>query len=1129
MSSNFDFLKPHLPEIKALGEFAEQYVHPDPSSAVVKLRLFGEELTKTIYYKLGLGFPEDDDSFLNLLNQSDFKNYCPPSILSKLHFVRKYGNRGAHGQVVTEKEALNSLKEAYDLAEWIVLTLYNGEKKDVQSFQAPKRTLNDRQWEKEKQDLLGRLSAREFEIEKLLSDLSAARAQIKTVKKSEKELREFLQKGTNSTHVLDFDEEATRRLLVEDELAHVGWKVGANGKDTQQVTQETEIQHQSTPRGLGYADYVLWDDNGKPLAVIEVKKTSKDPAIGRKQAFDYAEGLEKMTGQRPLIFYTNGFDMFIWNDAAGEPARKIYGFYSQDSLQFFHFQRQNKKPIQNLKIDQRITDRFYQIEAIKRVTERFKDKYRKALLVQATGTGKTRVAVSLCNSLLNIGWVKRILFLCDRRELRKQAKNAFEDYIPGVPLTIVSSKTARDRDKRIYMATYPAMQKIYQTFDVGFFDLIIADESHRSIYNVYRDLFLYFDSFQIGLTATPVHFINRNTYQLFDCEDQDPTFNFSYEEAVNNQPPYLVPFSVITHKTRFMREGIKYSEMTREQQLELEEQISNAEDVDFEDKDIDKKIFNKDTNREILRNLMENGIKDKDGMLPGKSIIFARNHNHAVLMRELFDKMYPQYGGKFCEVIDNYDPRAEQLIDDFKGIGNNPNLTIAISVDMLDTGIDVPEVVNLVFAKPVKSYVKFWQMIGRGTRLCPDLFGPSNDKSKFLIFDHWDNFEWFDINGINSEEPKQSKSLLQQLFEHRIHLAEISLEKSNKNTFQLVLDLLHKDINTLDNLQTIAIKENWRTVKSMSRKEILFEFSSSTKQTLRTEIAPLMTWRNIRGSADAYDFDLLICKTQIARLEQSAEYENCKDEILNRIAQLQKNLLPVREKGEILQKVGNSQFWRNVSIQELEELRVELRGIMKYRRHEGGMEYQPLTIDVSEVKEDIETYKYRPRRMEGLQMVAYKERVQKVLNDIFETNDTLQKIKKGESVNENDLESLVSLVLIQHPDIDLKILEQVFPDTAGHLDYAIRRVIGLESQYVDGIFKTFVQKHTSLTADQVRFISMLKNHIARYGAIKPERLYDSPFTSISSDGPEGVFNDKQINELLQLVQLINLPGSQKAE
>ncbi len=370
-------------------------------------------------------------------------------------------------------------------------------------------------------------------------------------------------------------------------------------------------------------------------------------------------------------------------------------------------------------------------------------------------------------------WAQRILFLCDRRELRKQAHDAFKEHMPGAPRTYVTAETSHDLDKRVYLATYPAMMKCFMNFDVGFFDLIIADESHRTIYNRYRDLFQYFDAFQVGLTATPVGLVHKNTYEMFMCEDQHPTAYYSYEEAINARPdPYLVPFHVMKVTTRFLRDGISYARMSPQERIELEEQLADPQTVEYDAAEVDKNIFNKDTNRMILRNLMENGIKNRDGSHVGKSIIFARNHNHAVLLRNLFEEMYPQFGSTFCSIIDNYDPRAEDLIDDLKDI-NNP-LTIAISVDMLDTGIDIEELVNLVFAKPVKSYVKFWQMIGRGTRLCPDLFGPGEDKTAFQIFDHWGNFEWFDEK-YTPTDVAPTKSLMQLLFESRMQLAETAL------------------------------------------------------------------------------------------------------------------------------------------------------------------------------------------------------------------------------------------------------------------------------------------------------------------------------------------------------------------
>jgi hypothetical protein len=345
---------------------------------------------------------------------------------------------------------------------------------------------------------------------------------------------------------LSFNEEQTRRYLIDLMLADVSWEVGADLTSTPQVKKEVKVSGQPTDSGIGYADYVLVDDNDKPLGVIEAKKTSKHAQDGRTQAKCYADGLEAEHGQRPIIFYTSGYDLWIWNDAAGEPPRKIYGYYSKDSLQRLHFQRKERKPAAQVGPDKGkcIITRMYQFEAVRRVVEHFAQKKRKALIVQATGTGKTRVAIALCDALIQAHRAKRVLFLCDRRELRKQAHNAFKEFLPSENRTYVTSDTANDRTKRIYLATYPAMMKVFETFDPGFFDLIIADESHRSLYNRYRQLFNYFDCYQVGLTATPIDYIAKSTFDMFQCGAKDPTFNYSYEEAINSNPPYLVPFVV---------------------------------------------------------------------------------------------------------------------------------------------------------------------------------------------------------------------------------------------------------------------------------------------------------------------------------------------------------------------------------------------------------------------------------------------------------------------------------------------------------------------------------------------------------------------------------------------------------
>ncbi len=446
----------------------------------------------------------------------------------------------------------------------------------------------------------------------------------------------------------DFNEAETRKRLIDAELRSEGWDVALDNESTEQVSKEYEVDGQPTATGKGFCDYVLWDDNGKPLAVIEAKRTRKDANAGREQAKLYADALEASTGQRPVIFYTNGYEIYIWDDAQGYAPRLIFGYYSKDSLQYLILQRELKKDLNSTPIDTKVAGRLYQMESISRICERFSDKHRKALIVQATGTGKTRVSIALAKRLLDAGWAKRILFLCDRKELRKQAGNAFNEHTKEPLFIKGKSKKELASKARIVIATYPGMIQNYEEYDVGHFDLIVADESHRSIYNKYGELFKYFDALQVGLTATPVEMISRSTSQLFGCDYKMPTANYPLEQAIEEKN--LVPFKVVTHTTQFLRDGIKASELTDEQIAELEDQGIDPNTLDFDAKQVDKAIFNKDTNRAIIRNLMEKGLKDVDDQLPGKSIIFARNIAHAELLAELFSEMYPDMGVIFAEL-----------------------------------------------------------------------------------------------------------------------------------------------------------------------------------------------------------------------------------------------------------------------------------------------------------------------------------------------------------------------------------------------------------------------------------------------------------------------------------------------
>lgn len=1121
-SVNFDILKDGWPELAALGGFAESYTHADPASALVKLRLFAENLTKDIYRDLRLPKPEQP-TFVDLLKNDAFTAITPKVVLDKLHALRMHGNKAAHGEQVRTQHALWLLKEAHDLARWLCIQYGEAKAGQLSAFVQP--SVPGQTEEKERRQILEKLAAQEAQMEALLAELEDARSKASAAEKQAAEIKAIAGSAQAVADELNFSEAETRTRLIDSLLASAGWDVGEGLNNTVQVGKEVELDGQPTATGTGYADYVLWDDNGNPLAVVEAKKAAVDAERGRHQAKLYADSLEKKYGHRPIIFYTNGFDIWIWDDAQDFPPRKLFGFYSKDSLQHLaNYQRLHKKPLDAIKINEQIVDRLYQLEAIKRVSERFTQKHRKVLIVQATGTGKTRVAIALTDLLIRAGWVKRVLFLCDRKELRKQAKNAFNDFL-SEPTRIITSRVKSNASERVFLATYPSMQKVFQSFDPGFFDLIIADESHRSVYNVYGDIFHYFDCHQVGLTATPVDFVTRNTFRLFGCEGQLPTANYELEQGV--EEGYLTPFEVFEHTTQFLRQGITLDGLSPEQIKELEEQGEDPAQYDFASEQIDKIIYNKDTNRAILRNLMENGIKDATGQLLGKSILFARNHQHAMLMRQLFDEMYPQFAGKFCQVIDNYDPRAEQLIDDFKGEGTNDDLMIAISVDMLDTGIDIPEIVNLVFAKPVKSPVKFWQMIGRGTRLCADLFGPGQHKSVFRIFDHWANFARFEM-GYRPAEPTQGKPLAQLVFEERLVLAETALNKSEVSVFDLIVDLVAQDINALPE-ESISVREKWKEKRALSRPEVLKAFAPATVARLRQEIAPLMQWRNIRGLGDALALDLLVARMQFAVLRGSGALADLKIELMDRIAALQMHLNPVREKAETIKRVKSDAFWTDVSVADLEYARINLREIMHHRVKGGSQSVPPKVVDITEDAGQVQ-FARRSATLKSVDMKAYQQVIEAELKKHFETNPVLKKIRSGEPVSDREIDVLVSLILTQNPDVRRENLEEFFSETAVPLYLAIRTIIGMDPEAVRDKFASFVQKHPKLSAKQTRFLALLQNHIARYGTIEVERLYDAPFTVIDADGPDGVFeNEVDLTDLIRIVRSFGFTADERSD
>lgn len=1095
-TKNFEFLKVHNGVLCLVASYAEKYIYTDPSSSLVKARQFIEQLVEEIYSKLGLTKPYQYN-LNDLLHDDTFKRSVPRVILTKIHGIRKAGNAGAHGDEVNYIQALNALNDTHDVASWYYITFLKGKKEDCGTFSKPEKPEDISEIKVHNKKLEEEKKAQDEKIKELFAELEKTRKAAEE-NQAKVDLGKILEVGSKAAEVLQFSEEKTRKQQIDRMLVKAGWKISDDGTNTDEVAQEFEVKHQPTNTGIGYVDYVLLNNDGKPMAVIEAKKTSASAEKGKKQAELYADAIEKDYGIRPVIFYSNGFETYIWNDAEkNQPPRRIYDFYSKDSLQYLIFQRTQKLPLNSITVSPEIAGRAYQIEAVKRVCERFSEGHRKALIVQATGTGKTRVAISLCDVMLRAKWAKRILFLCDRSELKRQANNAFKNSLPSEPRIDITSGTSKDKEKRIYLATYPSMMNSFESFDVGFFDLIIADESHRSVYNRYRDIFEYFDAFKVGLTATPVNFVSRNTYDLFGCEDKDPTYYYSFEQAITNKPPYLTDYEVITHTTAFLRRGIKYSELSDEQKQQLEEQVENAEQYEYENDELDRLIHNKSTNKEIIRNLMENGLRGANNSRLGKTIIFARRHEHAVLLEKYFNEMYPQYGGKFCRVIDNYDPRAESLIDDLKD--PNHELTIAVSVDMLDTGIDIPEILNLVFAKPVKSYVKFWQMIGRGTRLCPNLFGAGKDKAIFRIFDHWGNFEYFGQK-YKQTEPKKQKSVLQRLFEARIQIAEAAATSQDIESFELAIKLIAQDINALPE-NSISVKEKLREVRAVQKEGILLAFKPTTVQVLKDDVAPLMQWRETYNQDEAYKFDLLIAGAQAALLQKSSDIQSFKTDIVDKVSNLPININQVKDKIETIKKIKTQEFWDKLTVNSLEEIRKEIRDLAKFDDG-GGVAITPPVIDVSEDISQIKSELYKGVT-KPVDLTPYRKRVEEVLKEMFDDNIVLQKIKNNEPIKEGDIDELCKIIHQQHPDLDLKKIGQ----TQANIEILIRSIIGLSAEAVDKKFEKFIQAHPQLNAKQVKFLDLLKTQIATYGPIEIAKLYEAPYTNIDSGGFDSIFPD----------------------
>ena len=690
-------------------------------------------------------------------------------MFNKARVITQLGNQAVHShRPILATDSLMAVRELFHLSYWLAHTYARGTRPapglTFDPAALPKTTPIPKQTQDQLQKLEADLRERDEKLSAVLADKSSLDGEIKRL---QAEVAEAKKQSASQPDTHDYSEAQTRDYFIDLLLKEAGWAL-----DKPQDT-EFEVTGMPNKEGKGFVDYVLWGDDGKPLGLVEAKRTRRDGRVGQQQAKLYADCLEARYGQRPVIFYSNGYEHWLWDDTQ-YPPRPVQGFYKKDELGLLIQRRESRKRLADTGISGAIVERYYQTRAIRRIGEAFeRDHDRKALVVMATGAGKTRTVIALTDLLTRCNWVKRVLFLADRVALVNQAVKAFKQHLPdSSPVNLVTEK---DTEGRVYLSTYPTMMGLIdeskdglRRFGVGHFDLIVIDEAHRSVYQKYRAIFDYFDSLLVGLTATPKDELDRNTYGLFDLEKGVPTDAYSLNEAVNDH--YLVPPKTVSVPLKFQREGIKYDELPdedKEQWDELEWDDTGAVPDQVEAQAVNKWLFNIDTVDKVLKHLMLHGQKVAGGDRLGKTILFAKNQAHADFISERFDINYPHLKGQFARVITFKTEYAQSLIDAFSLKEKSPHL--ALSVDMLDTGIDVPEVVNLVFFKLVRSKTKFWQMLGRGTRLCPDLFGPGKDKQVFYVFDYCQNLEFFSLNP-DTVDGSAADSLGKRLFTRRLEL-----------------------------------------------------------------------------------------------------------------------------------------------------------------------------------------------------------------------------------------------------------------------------------------------------------------------------------------------------------------------
>ena len=1104
--SNFEFLKKDN-SYKIFADAcieAEQLMNVSYSATVTFVRKALELAVKWVYANDAELRMPPQINLASLIKGKKFKDILPYNMSGLLSYIQQLGNKAVHsGRVITREEAVLSLRNLFSFTAWIDYSYsrYYSDVKFDESILGETDKIIKVQSEKDK------LSKQLAEINKKLEELSNEN---QTLRKENEEKRKINEKE-REYKIDEISEAETRKRYIDLIIENEGWTIGED------CIPEVEISGIATPSGKGKADYVLYGDNGVPLAVIEAKKLDIDPLIGKNQAKEYADALEKKYDVRPIIFFTNGLDYYIWDDL-NYPERQVSSIYSKKDLEKLIFRRGNKKPLKNVSTDikDEITNRVYQKEAVVRVTEALEKGYRKMLLVMATGSGKTRTAASIVDILTRYNWVKNILFLADRTALVKQAKNSFKEYLPNLSLcNLLDNKD--DVESRMIFSTYPTMMNAIdetknkdgsRIFTSGYFDLIIVDESHRSIYKKYQAIFDYFDANLLGLTATPKNDIDKNTYRIFDLENDNPTFVYELDQAI--EEGYLVHYGKpIDVGLKIVRDGLKYSELSEEEKEEFEETF-DEEKEEISSEEVNKTLFNKETVDLVIKTLMNNGLKVEGGDKLGKTIIFAVNQRHANFIVDRFNKLYPEYKGKFAQAVCHDIKFVDDVIDNFKDKVLYPQ--IAVSVDMLDTGIDVPEILNLVFFKKIRSKAKFWQMIGRGTRLCKDLFGPGIDKERFMIFDCYKNFEFFEVN-VDGKEIKTTKSISESIFgakvdiikslQHLNYQEKSLIEYRNNLIDDIITSILDINNNRFDVRMKGAIIDKYKKLdnyKDLNEKDV---------QELKNIIAPLITYTEEEELSKRFDYQMYVIENAYLGKKSFLRAKNRVIETAEKLSE-KGTIEKISKKKETITKIQKEEFWKNADLFQFEEVRKELRELVIL------LDRITTKIYYTDFRDEIVDYGEHETG-ENFKIVnkfeKYNKRVEQYLEE-YKNDDVIQKLKNNIPLTMYDIKYLEKILW---EDLGTK---EEYEKTYGKIPLLkmVSKIIGMDRKAVEKEFSLFLSNE-NLNSDQINFVKHIVDYIVKNGSIDKKELKDFP----EADKFGGLFQlfDNKRDVLTNIVKIID--------